>query len=448
MHQPLHLPANRAGPGRAAGIIAIASIGGVALLAAASLNAAAAGFSAGGTLPKLSNGRIWQVAAQPSAPSTVLAGTDRGVYLSRDAGATWQTTGLAGGRVWTVGFDARNAALAFAGTDGQGVFMSGDGGLTWQDSSAGLLNKDVRSLAFGLEGIAAGTAGGVFLSPDGHAWQDVGLDNQSISAVAVAANAPSLTIIAGADAGQLSGGYLHRSVGGGAWQTLQSGLPAGAVVSDLGAGPIDQAVPQRPLIAATTKGLFRSGDGGGTWTPASGVPQGLNVTTVTFSPLDPGLVYAGSDAAGSTGGDLLRSTDGGVTFAPNDQGLPQSTKNVESITVGQTNPPTVIAALDPPSGGGHVYTQVDTTAPTPPQLTAEAPGAAIPAVISTPRPTPKATPAAAQSAASPSASTGFAAFLGTAFHWPIPLIYELVFVLLVVYLFVRWRQHYYVEGPP
>jgi hypothetical protein len=433
---------------RAALMSATAGVILTAGLAAGASPAGAAGFSASAQLPRLGGGRIWQVAAQPGSPSTILAGTDRGIYASHDAGATWGTTSYSGKRVWAVGFDARNPALAFAGSAGQGVLSSTDGGQTWQASSTGLLNRDVRSLAFGLEGIAAGTAAGVFLSPDGQAWHDVGLDGDSIAAVAIAANSPTTTIIAGADSGQLGSGYMFRSAGGGSWQPLLSGLPSGAVVSRISAGPIDQAVPQRPLMAATTKGLFRSGDGGTTWTASTGVPSTLSVTTTTFSPLDPTLVYAGSDAGGSSGGDLLRSTDGGVTFTPADQGLPQTTKNVESITVGQTNPPTVVAALDPPSGGGLVYTEVDTTAPAPPQLVAESPGAAIPTVISTPHPTPRATATPSHNAPPPPPATGFAAFVGTVFHWPIPLIYELIFALLVAYLFVRWRQHYYVAGPP
>src|SRR5438128_2684268 len=87
---------------------------------------------------------------------------------------------------------------------------------------------------------AAGfSAGGVFVSPDGHAWHDTGLDGSSISAVTIAANSPELIIIAGADGGQLGGGYAFQSTGGGAWQPLASGLPSGAVVSDLSSGPID-----------------------------------------------------------------------------------------------------------------------------------------------------------------------------------------------------------------
>jgi hypothetical protein len=37
---------------------------------------------------------------------------------------------------------------------------------------------------------------------------------------------------------------------------------------------------------------------------------------------------------------------------------------------------------------------------------------------------------------------------GAVFHFPAPLVFEILFVALLVFLYVRWRRHYYVEGPP
>ena len=135
-------------------------------------------------MPGLGSGKIWSLAVEPSQPSTIIAGTDNGIYVSRDTGATWTLT-MTGIRVWTVGFNAKNANDAFAGTDGKGVYASTDAGATWVDASSGLGNLDVRALAFGLDGIAAGTNAGVALSPNGLVWHDGGLDRYSIAAVAV-----------------------------------------------------------------------------------------------------------------------------------------------------------------------------------------------------------------------------------------------------------------------
>jgi hypothetical protein len=416
----------------------------------APVSAATVGFAATGQLTGLGSGKIWSVAVEPSLPSTILAGTDVGVYVSHDTGATWIRT-LAGMRVWTVGFDARNPSNVFAGTDGSGVYASADSGATWVAASSGLRNLDVRALAFGLDGIAAGTGAGVALSPNGRVWHDGGLDRYSIAAVAVAANYPQFTVVAGADgaiSGALASGYLFSSSGGGAWEVLQSGLPSGAVVSSITAGEIDKAVPKRPLIVATSQGIFRSGDGGATWTAGTGVPQVLTLSVARFGPLDPNLAYAGADAGGSTGGDFYRSTDGGLTYHKADTGLPSGSKNVDAISVAYTTPPEVVVAVNPPTGGSRVYLESDTSAPAPPPLVAESPGAAVPSSVPTPLPTATPVPQAVKPASTSPPASGIQRFAQAAFHWPTPLVYEVFFVLLALYVYIRWRQRYYVEGPP
>jgi hypothetical protein len=416
----------------------------------AHVSAAQVGFSATGRLTGLGSGKIWSVAIEPSLPSTILAGTDAGVYVSRDTGATWIRT-LGGIRVWTVGFDARTPSNAFAGTDGKGVYASADSAATWTNASSGLGNLDVRALAFGLDGIAAGTDAGVALSPNGLIWHDGGLDRYSIAAVAVAANYPQFTVIAGADgaiSGTLAAGYLFSSSGGGAWEVLQSGLPAGAVVSSITAGEIDKAIPKRPLIVATSQGIFRSGDGGATWTAGSGAPQALTLSIARFGPLDPNLAYAGADSGGSTGGDFYRSTDGGLTYHKADAGLPSGSKNVDAIAVANTTPPEVVVALNPPTGGSQIYRESDTSAPAPPPLVAEASGAPVPSSVPTPLPTATPVPQAVKPAATSPPASSIQRFAQAAFHWPTPLVYEVFFVLLALYVYVRWRQRYYVEGPP
>lgn len=407
---------------------------------------AAGPFKAVTQLPGLGSGRVWAVSASPGQAGTLLVGSDAGVYTSRDSGATWKLT-LPGVRVWTVGFDARNAAVAFAGTAGRGVYSSSDAGGTWTPSSTGLNNLDVRALAFGLDGLAAGTDSGVYLSGDGHAWHNAGLDGDSISALAVASNNPEFTVIAGIDAGNLGPGYLYRGSGGN-WQPLQSGLPANAAATALTAGPIDQATPQRPLVVVTTKGMYRSGDSGTTWTSSGGVPTSITPTTATFDPLDPGAVYAGADQGGSSGGGMFRSTDSGMTFGAFNTGLPAKAQNVVQIAAAPTNPLTLFIAVDPPKSGGVIYSAQDTTLGPPPQLVAEAPGAPVTTVVSTPPPKATPKPATTGKPAGQESPNGFAAFLGAAFHWPTPLVYEILFVLLVIYGVVRWRQRYFVEGPP
>jgi hypothetical protein len=107
----------------------------------------------------------------------------------------------------------------------------------------------------------------------------------------------------------------------------------------------------------------------------------------------------------------------------------------------------VIAALDPASGGV-VFSETDATAPAPPALVAEAPGQTIPSTLATAVPTPRPSATAHAATPAPADGGGFGKFLGSVFHWPMPLVLEVLLALSLAYVLVRWRQRYYVEGPP
>lgn len=432
----------------------------VGTLAAVSAGPARADFAPAGNLGTLNPGRIWGLALDPAAPSTLLAATDSGVLLSTDRGATWQTTSIHGVRAWAVGFDGRADAhgvhAAYAGLD-RGGFARSDDRLTWSDASTGLPNRNVRAFAVGLAGIAVGTDDGVAVSTDGRTWRSVGLRGYGISALTVSANAPAFTLVAGVDAappGAAGNGFLFRNAGPGpTWEPLTSGLPATGVVAAIASGPLAQSTMTRPLVVATDKGAFRSGDGGTTWTASAG-PAGdtggiaaLTLTTLAFSPVDPNLVYAGDDAAGSSGGGLLRSTDAGATFAPADRGLGDGQHNVATLAVAATSPPLVLAGVDPPGGSALLFSEIDTTTPAPAALAQESG-----APLQTPGAVPTAAPTAAPGPAAPPPSTGHGGLRGLydrATGWPFPFSVELLVILAVAYYGYRWRQRRLdIEGPP
>jgi hypothetical protein len=435
--------------GRAAalGTLAVAA---AALASLATLIPASAAFTPS-TLPGLGSGRIWSVAISPTSASVLLAGTDQGVYRSGDGGATWRATGITGVRCWTVGFDVRAPHLAYAGLDGRGIARSSDGS-SWSDASTGLTDSTVRSLAFGLEGMAAATHSGVDVSSDGSHWRTAGLDGYNVSSVVVGANQPQLTLVAGVDgvpSGSPSGRFLFRNKGGSLqWETLQQGLPASTFVSSISAGPLPGSGQPRPLVVTTTKGVYHSIDGGTTWTSSTGVPDQTTLTVAAFSPLDPNLVYAGADAGGSSGGGLMRSTDSGATFTAVADALPDGHRNVDAIAVGAAAPPAVYVAVNPPTASSAIYRGTDAAAPAPGAAATDAAGAALASVAPTPKPTakPRTTPTPV---APPAESTGVRHVVDVALRFPFPLMLELLFIMLIVYLVLRWRQRYLdVEGPP
>ena len=102
-------------------------------------------------------------------------------------------------------------------------------------------------------------------------------------------------------AGTLGAGAFRSDDGGASWATANAGLPfggAGLTVHALGVSP---GGPSGGLLAAHALGLHRSADGGRTWAPAS----------VGLPPAPPDAVAAGRGAAyTSAGGALYGSTDG------------------------------------------------------------------------------------------------------------------------------------------
>ena len=90
----------------------------------------------------------------------------------------------------------------------------------------------MRTFAFSLTVVAAGTDKGVFVSQDGGSWSQSGLANASIDALAVAAVHPPIRMFAGSD-GPLSAGTLpmfQTADGGATWSTLNPAISGTYVV--------------------------------------------------------------------------------------------------------------------------------------------------------------------------------------------------------------------------
>ena len=98
----------------------------------------------------------------PGNGQLVYAGTSSGLFISTDAGVTWEATELTRS-VRTLVYDPANPSNLLAGTYGYGVYASTDGGTTWTEMNDGLTCNKVLSLALrtGVEpAVYAGTEGG------------------------------------------------------------------------------------------------------------------------------------------------------------------------------------------------------------------------------------------------------------------------------------------------
>ena len=84
---------------------------------------------------------VHAVAVDPSDPLTVYAGTEGGVFRSRDGGKTWRQAGLVGEIVRVLMVASASPSVVYAGVYfNKGVVRSTDGGATWSLSGLDGLN--------------------------------------------------------------------------------------------------------------------------------------------------------------------------------------------------------------------------------------------------------------------------------------------------------------------
>jgi len=203
--------------------------------------------------------KIRALAVHPNS-GVIYAGTDSGVLISSDGGASWRRSGAELGPVLSMTFEP-SAATLYAGTQEKGIFKSTDGGDSWMLSAAGLPPAPVRQVIVGPKVSLALT----------------GLD------------------------GSRSGRALYRSTDNGASWSL---------AGDTGGGEISSAAMAKDgkTIYATARGaLYRSTDGGLKW-QAVGLQTAPTVTPSAGLEVS-GVVVAVSRSARTID---LRADDGAV----------------------------------------------------------------------------------------------------------------------------------------
>ncbi|MGE5262485.1 MAG: AAA family ATPase [Acidobacteriota bacterium] len=254
-------------------------------------------------------GFVNALVSAPSSPGVLFAGTNGGVYFTRDSGAHWQlvSNGLPDDRAVTALATSPDAALAFAGTHA-GAFRTRDQGAHWTLADARLADQLILSLLIDPRNplvVYVGTASTVFRSDNGgDAWTEIGQELRSVQIWSLALTADSSALYAATDTGI----YFSRDRGA-RWSRSANGLPEGTRVQAL-------AINERGYFAGTSHGLFRSKDGS-TWSAAAGVVSNNLVRPIISDARQPDRVFA------ITANGLARSSDGGITWslistAPND----------------------------------------------------------------------------------------------------------------------------------
>lgn len=206
--------------------------------------------------------RIESLAAATGHPDVIAAGTAKGVFLTRDAGANWNRISTLNNRemqdITALAFDPANPAVIYAGTPHL-PWKTTDSGANWQPIAAGLIDdSDIFSIRVNSKNtqlVFASACSGIYRSEDG----------------------------------------------GGSWVKLR-GIPGTHRRTHIIADD-----PRNPnvIYAGTTLGLFKSPDAGKTWLHLN--PEQIN--WMVFDPEDPNVLYLATEYAG-----ILRSANSGKTF--------------------------------------------------------------------------------------------------------------------------------------
>jgi photosystem II stability/assembly factor-like uncharacterized protein len=304
------------------------------------------------------------VSALAGVGTKLFAGTDGGLFISTDQGASWKATnaglpanagvrclGVSGpnllaniaehgiffssddGANWTAGriephffagtysADAGIQCFAeiepnlFAGTYSEGIFISADNGASWKAVHSGWPDKThVQALAVIGTSLFAGTSSGVYLTADNGAnWQAVNTGLPKRAAITCLAACGTHLF-----AGTRYGVYYSTELGAG-WTAVNSGLPKFRASSK---SPMDHWITflaaTRSLLFAgnLNNGVFISRDKGISWTAAnSGLPAGAGIEALAV--LGPNIF------AGSAGGVYI-SVDNGAGWKAANSGLANS----------------------------------------------------------------------------------------------------------------------------
>jgi photosystem II stability/assembly factor-like uncharacterized protein len=279
------------------------------------------GSSEGGLYISKDGGLSWEInaemrgqsiralAAAPSDPKIVVAGTLTGVYRSSDGGEHWQLISPEGSQeiheVESVAIDPADPQIIYAGT-WHLPWKTTDGGANWASIKQGIIeDSDVFSIIIDPKNsnvVYASACSGIYKSEDGGT--------------------------------KFTGGVAVNKT---------QGIPSTARRT--------RVLMQDPqnvniVFAGTTEGLFRSGDSGATWLRTTG-PEVI-VNDVYVDPENTNRILLATDRGG-----VLASNDGGYSFVPSNAGF--SARQITSYVGDASQPATIYVGLVNDKAWGGVF---------------------------------------------------------------------------------------------
>jgi len=286
----------------------------------------------------------YSIAVAPSNPDLLYLGVYRkGVFKSTDGGEIWQpiqgtTVKMNDKPITSLVIDPSDINVVYVSST-KGIFGTSDGGANWGLVSDGLDCLDVKSLAFGSDGMFyAGTRGYEIYSCDtnfgltwnqlsalsnfGQDWPLWGTTLWQSSSILFSPTNPDLIHL-----GHFPAGFFQSTDHGLTWREATYGMRQEGILC-LAFHPNDEGF----IFAGTTngiKGLPNATNPDVYWRSLdNGWPDEHWVRSITFDPLDADIMYACSKYGANQGqgepglhGTVMKSTDGGLSWLPITTGL-------------------------------------------------------------------------------------------------------------------------------
>jgi len=290
---------------------------------------------AGGFFKSADGGRTWRESEELKGdaihsltqssknPDLLLAGTNRGIWRSSNAGERWEqlstsaTPGLI--NVESLAFDPRSADTIYAGT-WYLPYKSTDGGETWNITKTGIIDdSDIFAIEIdnsNPDHVIMSACSGIYETRNAGAnWRKVnGIPSQSRRTRSILQNpAKPNTIYAGT-----TEGFWMSTNGGTDWKvtTNRQSFEVNAIA-------VHPSSPDTVYIGTNNYGVMISRDGGRSFAPSNGGYSGRRAYAILADREQPGRIYATTINTATGGGYFFVSNDGGVTWQLSARNMPQ-----------------------------------------------------------------------------------------------------------------------------
>jgi photosystem II stability/assembly factor-like uncharacterized protein len=246
---------------------------------------------------------------EAASDGTVWLACGNGVMRSTDGGMRWRiTTGWQITEVMKISVDPKSPSTVYAAT-AYGIFKTSNTGESWEQTNIGLalpFTSDVLVDRSNSMRVFAATEEGVYASPDGgKTWGMAGLKGKGVRTLAQDPVDPRILL-----AGTEEDGIFRSDDGGRSWKKKNRGLRHQTVY----AIAFHPNHPSRVYVGTHDGGVYVTTDRGERWDQRIQGMKNLVVHSLCVLPSNPNIVFAGT-----LNGGLCRSVDGGLNWEFNSQ---------------------------------------------------------------------------------------------------------------------------------